>query len=131
MKNVFKVLGIIALVAVIGFSMVACGDDDDDDGGGGALTPDSLGANSRVDWKNDATGAQINFDTEGNDLTCYILDKNNATVADGKITISNNTVTWADGTSCIIKLSSDGKKLTISGFTGNNADQINGSYRKR
>jgi len=32
MKNVFKVLGIIALVAVIGFSMVSCGGDDD--GGG-------------------------------------------------------------------------------------------------
>ena len=31
MKNVFKVLGIIALVAVIGFSMVSC----KDDGGGG------------------------------------------------------------------------------------------------
>jgi len=34
MKNVFKVLGIIVLVAVIGFSMVSCGDDDDSDGGG-------------------------------------------------------------------------------------------------
>jgi hypothetical protein len=34
MKNVFKVLGIIALVAVIGFSMVSCKSDDDDGGGG-------------------------------------------------------------------------------------------------
>jgi hypothetical protein len=33
MKNVFKVFGIIALVAVIGFSFAACGGDDD--GGGG------------------------------------------------------------------------------------------------
>ena len=34
MKNIFKVFGFIALVAVIGFSFAACGGDDDDDGGG-------------------------------------------------------------------------------------------------
>jgi len=34
MKNVFKVLGIIAIVAVIGFSMVSCGDDGVGGGGG-------------------------------------------------------------------------------------------------
>jgi hypothetical protein len=32
MKNVFKVLGIIAIVAVIGFSMVSCGEDPDKGG---------------------------------------------------------------------------------------------------
>jgi hypothetical protein len=32
MKNFFKLFGIIALVAVIGFSMIACGDDDDNGG---------------------------------------------------------------------------------------------------
>ena len=35
MKNIIKLIGIIALVAVIGFSFTACGDDDDDNGGGG------------------------------------------------------------------------------------------------
>jgi hypothetical protein len=35
MKNTFKLIGIIALVAVIGFSMAACGDDDGGGGGGG------------------------------------------------------------------------------------------------
>jgi hypothetical protein len=35
MKNTIKVLGIIALVAVIGFSMAACGNDDGGGGGGG------------------------------------------------------------------------------------------------
>ena len=34
MKNVFKVLGIIALVAVIGFSMVSCEEETDNGGGG-------------------------------------------------------------------------------------------------
>jgi hypothetical protein len=35
MKNIIKLIGIIALVVVIGFSFTACGDDDDDNGGGG------------------------------------------------------------------------------------------------
>jgi len=34
MKNTFKVLGIIAMVAVVGFSITACGDDGGDGGGG-------------------------------------------------------------------------------------------------
>ena len=33
MKNLMKLFGIIALTAIIGFSMTACGDDDDDDSG--------------------------------------------------------------------------------------------------
>jgi hypothetical protein len=33
MKNVFKVLGIIALMAIVGFSMVSCGDDGGGDKG--------------------------------------------------------------------------------------------------
>jgi len=35
MKNLFKVFGVIALVAIMGFSMAACGGDDDGGGGGG------------------------------------------------------------------------------------------------
>jgi hypothetical protein len=35
MKNTIKLFGVIALVAVIGFSFAACGGDDDDDNGGG------------------------------------------------------------------------------------------------
>jgi hypothetical protein len=45
MKNVFKFLGIIALVAVIGFSMAACGDGDGGGGGGGGLTITGIPAN--------------------------------------------------------------------------------------
>jgi len=35
MKKTIKLIGIIALVAVIGFSMAACGDDDNGGGSGG------------------------------------------------------------------------------------------------
>ena len=38
MKNTIKVLGVIALAAVIGFSFAACNFDDDEDDGGGTLT---------------------------------------------------------------------------------------------
>ena len=38
MKNMFKVLGIIALSAVIGFAMTACGGDDGGGGGGKTVT---------------------------------------------------------------------------------------------
>ena len=45
MKNVYKLLGIIALIAIIGFSMIACGDgagggSGGGGGGGGSLTWD-------------------------------------------------------------------------------------------
>ncbi|WP_461246816.1 hypothetical protein [Treponema sp. R6D11] len=32
MKNVFRVLSIAALIAVVGFSFIACGNDDNGDG---------------------------------------------------------------------------------------------------
>ena len=43
MKNTIKVLGIIAFVAVIGFSVAGCGGDDDDGGGGFVAVTDITG----------------------------------------------------------------------------------------
>jgi hypothetical protein len=57
MKNVFKILGVIALVAVIGFGVAACKSDDDDDdgdGGGGGLVPKELKGN----WLRDTEGSE-------------------------------------------------------------------------
>jgi hypothetical protein len=42
MKNAIKFVGIIALVAVIGFSMAACGDEDEKDNNGGDEKPISF-----------------------------------------------------------------------------------------
>jgi len=39
MKNIFKFLGIIALVAIIGFGFIACGDGGDDGTVPGGTTP--------------------------------------------------------------------------------------------
>jgi hypothetical protein len=43
MKNLFKFLGIIALVAVVGFTVAACKSDDDSSGGGGGGGDDGGG----------------------------------------------------------------------------------------
>jgi len=44
MKNIFKLIGITVIVAVIGFSMTACNNDDDtDDKGGDVVNPDNGG----------------------------------------------------------------------------------------
>jgi fibronectin type 3 domain-containing protein len=99
-------------------------------GSGDALTPENLGANGGVDWKNDAAGVEMQFDKIGSDLSCVIFS-GTTEYAQGSVTISNNKMTWADGKSCNISLSSDLKTITISGFTGSGADKVNGSYRKR
>ena len=65
MKNIVKLLGIIALVAVIGFSMAACGGDDDDNGGGGGsgvLNGTSWGDGSNHEQVITFTGSNYDFD---------------------------------------------------------------------
>jgi hypothetical protein len=58
MKNLFKLIGIIALAAVIGFSFAACGDDDGTTGGnsGNGGNPGNGGGNSGLNgtWVNQA-----------------------------------------------------------------------------
>jgi len=63
MKNLFKVLGIIALVAIVGFSMTACGDDGDPGGGGGG-DPGGGGGTDPNAWlvgSWESTDGQITF----------------------------------------------------------------------
>jgi hypothetical protein len=61
MKNVFKVLGIIALAAVIGFGVMACKDDDDggDGDGGGGKEPKFTGTVTAVE------GMGVRFEFNG------------------------------------------------------------------
>ena len=63
MKNFCRILGIIALVAIIGFSMAACGDDDGPGGGPGGYGPGGGGgggggssANLTGTWEDNALG---------------------------------------------------------------------------
>ncbi|WP_461257395.1 Lcl C-terminal domain-containing protein [Treponema sp. R80B11-R83G3] len=78
MKNKINVplvqlIGIIAIVAVIGFSMAACGDDDDNDGGGDKNVTYELGdvgpGGGRIFYKS-VTG----FTMTDNNQVCHYLE---------------------------------------------------------
>jgi hypothetical protein len=60
MKNFAKFLGIIALVAVIGFSMAACGGEEDDNGGNGGGSISWAGT-----WKIEGTATYADTFTLG------------------------------------------------------------------
>ena len=66
MKNVLKVLGIIALVAVIGFSMVSCGGDDEEEGS--LKWPETL---AKYDGNGEAYGAWKQDTT----ILCFLAKK--------------------------------------------------------
>jgi len=126
MKNALRAFGLIALVAVIGFSMAAC-----DSGGGGDSTSSALDGV----WELSSNGYQINI--KGN--TGYIKSFGNNTWAltaesKGNVRIGdpdtrniksagNNTWTaetllyYASGatqwTDCKLTLSADGSSLTF------------------
>ena len=133
MKNVFKVLGIIALAAVIGFSMVSCGGDDDSGGGGSAVWPEELTSGSssisgsymydRGYWRNSSnigltfttivgpSSKSSNFDYTGADeyVTFRLVS-----VGSGSFTVKD----FVGGTSYTVKYSLSGNTLTVSDFGG-------------
>jgi len=61
-----KTIGIITLVAVIGFSMAACGDDNDDNGGGGGGS--GGGGSGWSDWK---TAQSDRLDSQTSGITIH------------------------------------------------------------
>jgi len=133
MKNVFKVLGIIALAAVIGFSMVSCGGDDDSGGGGSAVWPEELTSGSssisgsymydRGYWRNSSnigltfttivgpSSKSSRFDyTDSSNDAVYDL----TSVGSGSFTVKEAL----SGTSYTVKYSLSGNTLTVSDFGG-------------
>jgi hypothetical protein len=104
MKNTFKVLGFIALVAVIGFSMAACGGGDDD--GGVTYDPvaytgkDSAGATYTLTiTKNTGKAA---FTPEKGDLYSLVITYADGTTktSTGKVSsLSSTTISFEGATS--------------------------------
>jgi predicted small secreted protein len=119
MKNKFKLLGIIAMVALIGFSIAAC--KTDDDGGGGGIDS-AVWANLKdTEWFNDTVWLEFENDW-GYD-------------AYEKMTISGSGISWgikiksltsskmtflsdSEVNSFNFSISSDGKTLNISNVEG-------------
>jgi len=114
MKNKIKLFGVIALVAIIGFSMAACGgwDDDDDGGGGGgggdrALVGTWFYSLSGVEelWTFNANGTYL-FRWKRYSTTDYVYHKGDWSVEDsylGRVLSADPKYFSYDGNSWVTK----------------------------
>jgi len=104
MKNTFKVLGIIALLAIIGVSMAACGGGDDDGGGskfeGRWLNLYAVNDNGYTDFSFTFTGNSFSFKSAG---------KENFT--------RNGTFTFTDTAITLTPISSENWPTITHGYT--------------
>ena len=127
MKNTFKVLGIIALFAVIGFSMVACGDNSGS-GGENKINP-FVGT-----WIKDGSGGSVKITVTDSAWTAYY---NSNIYCAGTYIYSESTATFTVtnkgmssqnvGTTGNVTIQSNGK-MVITSFTDTAA---NGTYTKQ
>jgi len=107
MKNTIKLLGITALVAVIGFSMAACGGDDPGDGGGngGGDGPTFLGATPTLSGqvyvqKYDENKGTVSFQAyTGGNQTVYATNGFSDTIGQGTIKGGQLSITLRTPTS--------------------------------
>jgi hypothetical protein len=115
MKNILKILGIIALVAVIGLGMAACGDGGDNGGGGGG------GNVAWADIVGDWTSTSASLIVHDNKVIQYTYDFNGDQRGGSLIqcSISGTTLKDGDGRTFTISLSSDKKTLTLSNSSSN------------
>ena len=115
MKNLLKIFGIIALVAVIGFSMVAC-DNGTTSGGGGGLVLDSGWA-----WTDFFAYGAENSDGyifRANGTVLSINNYDGPWKVDGTFTytVSGNIITM-DGQSASYTISGDSLLIVGGGFS--------------
>jgi hypothetical protein len=104
MKNVLKAFGIIAFLALIGFSMVACSDDSGGGGGGGL---------AGTTWT--YTGTSGSMTLTFTDSTVRLVYPGNSENGTYTFNGSSGTVRWSDGTSNPFTVS--GNSLIIDGTT--------------
>jgi len=143
MKNTFKLFGVIVLVAVIGFSMAACGDDDEETVAvtGVTVSPTTLS----LTLGSNATGtltATVSPDNATNkNVSWSSSDTSKATVSNGTVTAvaagtATITVTTEDGdktAACTVTVTggSSGGSVTPSTFTLTGIpSQHNGKYAR-
>jgi len=97
MKNTFKILGIIALSAIIGFAFTACKEDDSDDtngGGSAALTVTGLSAYN----------GKYFYGTNGSTIHAMAANGSAALISNGSVSLSVKTEAGANytGTGSVI-----------------------------
>jgi len=88
MKNLVKMFGFIAFVAVIGFSMAAC---KDDGGDGGSSDP----ASTKVTWTQDSKDYELVYTELSSSKSTYILSVGTDGYSVGAVTISGTTYSFA------------------------------------
>ena len=109
MKNLLKLFGIIALVVVIGFSMVACSDDNGDNGNSSSS---GVPAELVATWYKTEAGATAEDPLD----VAFIIDENGTVNVWYALSVSGSTITVSimeeeEGT---VKFAIDGKKLTLT-----------------
>jgi uncharacterized lipoprotein YehR (DUF1307 family) len=122
MKNLVKLFGIIALIAIIGFAFIACdtGNNDNDD--------DGFDASKLVGtWKLDGgTNEDVIVFSESNDG--YYLDVDGTDV-DGTSELKDDIIHLGLSDSYTFKVAFEGEKLRISDTTG--ISSVDGLYTKQ
>ena len=88
MKNMVKLIGITALIAVIGFGMTACDDGNDNGGGGGGgqgvtvtFSIDKVDARTFTITQEGAPGWNSSIESTGSDARSYLFDFNASVTA--------------------------------------------------
>lgn len=119
MKNLFKLFGVIALAAVIGFSFSAC---DTGGGGGGGNTGGTGGSGGGSNpfvgtWTGNFGGERVSVVITNTNWTATVPSEG---TLNGTYTYSGNTATFKQGDQVVstCTVSADGKTLTGSSFDG-------------
>jgi hypothetical protein len=125
MKNVFKLLGIIAFVAVIGFSMAACGGDDDGGDDGGDLSwyvfNDSIDGGTSTITKTQGSGNDSNKWTFSGDVR-KIPGETWGYAGWGTAPNSARLTAFRNADSFSFKCKGDGKKYWVKVLTSDITD---------
>ena len=113
MKNLAKLVGIIAMVALIGFTMAAC-NNDPDDGGKDALDGTTWRGSST--YEGNTTTTVLTFNSPN--FTWSVYDGEESMHTPGTYSISGSTVT--------ITMTMEGETVAISGTLSGNTLTISG-----
>ena len=114
MKNTMKLLGIIVMVAMIGFGFAACGESGDDGGGnngGGDLT---LAGTITISPSSATTGTELTATYSGSETVSFQWKKDGTNVGTASAT-NPNKYTPAEAGSYIVTVSASGYQSKTSG----------------